>query len=47
MDRSPSSPEPHRDRLSGAIERVTFHSEEAGFCVLRVKVKGQRDLVTV
>ena len=41
----------HRDtpveRLQGAVERVTFHSEESGFCVLRVKVRGQRDLVTV
>ena len=33
--------------LSGLIERVTFHSEETGFSVLRIKVKGQRDLVTV
>src|SRR5512134_1416647 len=40
----PSEP---RERLSGAIERVTFHSEASGFCVLRVKVKGHRDLVTV
>ena len=41
----------HRDtpieRLQGSVERVTFHSEESGFCVLRVKVRGQRDLVTV
>ncbi len=36
-----------RDFLSGAIERVTFHSEESGFCVLRVKVRGETDLVTV
>jgi exodeoxyribonuclease V alpha subunit len=35
------------ERLSGSVERVTFHSEESGFCVLRVKVRGQRDLVTV
>jgi len=35
------------ERLAGAVERVTFHSEESGFCVLRVKVRGQRDLVTV
>ncbi len=35
------------ERLSGSVERVTFHSEESGFCVLRTKVKGQRDLVTV
>ncbi len=33
--------------LKGAVERVTFHSEESGFCVLRVKVSGRRDLVTV
>ena len=44
-----SSPNPseERERLAGSIERVTFHSEESGFCVLRVKVKGQRDLATV
>ncbi len=35
------------ERLSGAIERVTFHSPESGFCVLQVKVRGQRDLVAV
>jgi exodeoxyribonuclease V alpha subunit len=26
---------------------VTFHSAETGFCVLRVKARGQRDLVTL
>ena len=36
-----------REPLSGLVERVTFHSEETGFCVLRTKVRGQRDLVTV
>jgi len=36
-----------RERLAGAIERVTYHSAESGFCVLRVKVRGQQDLVTV
>src|SRR5436309_9438313 len=35
------------EHLTGAVERVTFHSEETGFCVLRVKVRGYRDLVTV
>jgi exodeoxyribonuclease V alpha subunit len=35
------------EALSGAVERVTFHSEETGFCVLRVKVRGHRDLITV
>ena len=45
-----SAPAPDQappERLAGAIERVTFHSEQSGFCVLRVNVKGQRDLVTV
>ena len=36
-----------REPLSGLVERVTFHSPETGFCVLRVKVRGERDLVTV
>ena len=35
------------ERLSGAVERVTFHSEESDFCVLRVKVKGRHELTTV
>lgn len=33
--------------ISGLIERVTYHNEETGFCVLRVKAKDHRDLVTV
>ena len=33
--------------LAGAVERVTFHGEESGFCVLRVKARGHRELVTV
>ena len=32
--------------LSGLVERVTFHNPETGFCVLRVKARGHRDLVT-
>jgi exodeoxyribonuclease V alpha subunit len=36
-----------REPLSGLVERVTFHSPETGFCVLRVKVRGHRELVTV
>lgn len=41
------SAEQRREPLSGLVERVTFHSAETGFCVLRVKVRGHRDLVTV
>jgi exodeoxyribonuclease V alpha subunit len=36
-----------REPLSGLVERVTFHSADTGFCVLRVNVRGHRDLVTV
>ena len=43
----PHSADSPVERLSGSVERVTFHSEESGFCVLRVKVKGQRELITV
>ena len=32
--------------LAGLVERVTYHNAENGFCVLRVKARGHRDLVT-
>ena len=35
------------DGLSGLVERVTFHNEDTGFAVLKVKVKGRRDLIPV
>jgi exodeoxyribonuclease V alpha subunit len=44
--RSPAT-EPARENLAGLVERVTFHNEANGFCVLRVKARGQRDLITV
>jgi len=41
-------PEPStQEVLAGLVERVTFHNDENGFCVLRVKARGHRDLVTV
>ena len=36
-----------REVLAGLVERVTFHNPDSGFCVLRVKARGHRDLVTV
>jgi exodeoxyribonuclease V alpha subunit len=36
-----------REVLAGIVERVTFHSAETGFCVLRVKARGRRDLATI
>jgi exodeoxyribonuclease V alpha subunit len=35
------------ESLSGLIERVTFHNDENGWAVLKVKAKGHRDLVSV
>src|ERR1700745_2016023 len=35
------------EEISGLIERVTFHNDDSGFCVLRVKARGQRDETTV
>jgi exodeoxyribonuclease V alpha subunit len=37
---------PSSEVLAGLVERVTFHNPETGFCVLRVKARGHRDLVT-
>ena len=47
MVRATSEADRDRESLAGLVERVTFHSAESGFCVLRVKVRGHRDLVTV
>ena len=33
--------------LAGLVERLTFHNADNGFCVLRVKARGHRDLVTI
>ena len=36
-----------REVLAGLVERVTFHNPENGFCVLRTRARGHRDLITV
>ena len=41
-------PEPAtQEVLAGLVERVTFHNSDNGFCVLRAKARGHRELVTV
>jgi exodeoxyribonuclease V alpha subunit len=35
------------EEIAGLVERVTYFNEESGFAVLRVKVRGHRELVTV
>src|SRR5207302_5749377 len=41
------SPDPStQEVLAGLVERVTYHNVENGFCVLRIKARGHRDLET-
>src|SRR3977135_3492280 len=41
-------PEPStQEVLAGLVERITYHNAENGFCVLRTKARGHRDVVTV
>jgi exodeoxyribonuclease V alpha subunit len=42
-----TSADSDREVLAGLVERVTYHNPENGFCVLRIKARGHRDLVTV
>src|SRR5712691_8469047 len=46
MARPPRTSTP-TEVLAGLVERVTFHNDQNGFCVLRVKARGQRDLITI
>jgi exodeoxyribonuclease V alpha subunit len=42
------TPEPSTQEVrAGLVERVTFRNAENGFCVLRAKARGHRDLVTL
>src|SRR6516225_5432682 len=36
-----------REVLAGLVERVTYQNAESGFCVVRVRVRGRRELVTL
>jgi exodeoxyribonuclease V alpha subunit len=36
-----------REVLAGLVERVTYQNSANGFCVIRVKARGHRELVTV
>src|SRR6202521_2764949 len=43
-----SQPQPTtQEVLAGPVERVTFHNDDSRFCVLRIKARGHRELVTV
>ena len=51
----PSSPDPPNElasrlpteQLQGIVERVTYHAEDSGYTVARLKAPGERDLITI
>jgi len=43
MEPTPSD----REILAGLVERVTYQNADNGFCVIRVKARGHRDLITL
>ena len=44
IDRTPQPPAEH---LLGIVERVTYHAEDSGYTVARLKAPGERDLITI
>lgn len=51
VDRPESQPQPQSaqqpEQLQAVVERLTYHAEESGYTVVRVKVPRSRELVTV
>ena len=39
-------PTADRELVSGVVERITYHDQESGFAVLRVRAPGVADLAT-
>ena len=37
----------HTESLTGVVERLTYHSQESGYSVARIKAVGNRDLITI
>jgi exodeoxyribonuclease V alpha subunit len=44
---NPQAERSTQEVLAGLVERVTYHNAENGFCVLRAKARGHREIVTV
>ncbi|MBW4487742.1 MAG: ATP-dependent RecD-like DNA helicase [Trichocoleus desertorum ATA4-8-CV12] len=42
-----AAPSAQTEQLQGVVERLTFHSEESGYTVARLKAPRARDLVTI
>src|SRR5204863_9221062 len=47
VDMKPQPETSTHEVLAALVERVTFHNAENGFCVLRAKARGHREVVTV
>ena len=52
MSSSPDPPvkralHPPAEHLQGIVERVTYHAEDSGYTVARLKAPGERDLITI
>jgi len=47
IDMKPQQEPSPQEVLAGLVERVTFHNDDNGFCVLRIKARGHRELITV
>jgi exodeoxyribonuclease V alpha subunit len=47
VDMNPQAEPSTQEVLAGLVERVTYHNAENGFCVLRAKARGHREMVTV
>ena len=47
IDMKPQQEPSTQEVLAGLVERVTFHNDDNGFCVLRIKARGHRELITV
>jgi exodeoxyribonuclease V alpha subunit len=44
---SQREPAGQQEELKGQVEGITFHNEENGYCVLRIKLRDSRELVNV
>src|SRR3984893_11544556 len=41
------TPYPPTEHLQGIVERVTYHADDSGYTVARLKAPGERDLITI
>src|SRR5277367_6047412 len=47
IDMKPQQEPTSQEVLAGLVERVTYHNDANGYCVLRIKARGHRELITV